>query len=196
MLETVCLKCINVAQPTRAKRTSVFSQVHETVTFQSKEKGLRRGVHGHTVICIMPVMNEPSAILREEKPPDSTFGCILRCLFMAVRLMRERYGGGGMDIIKAAAVSWRRTNSEGSLELRLSGMQIEKHFITSFFFPSAIFRLRDGTKYLIKPKKKKIKNTQHHVWGAGEEMPSLPDGTEGPSGVCVFAFYILGEVVV
>lgn len=77
MLETVCLKCINAAQPTRAKRTSVFSQFNTTVTFQWKEKGLRRGVHARAVICIMTVMNEPSASVREETPPHSTFGCIL-----------------------------------------------------------------------------------------------------------------------
>lgn len=77
MLETVCLKCINAAQPTRAKPTSVFSQVYTTVTFQWKEKELRRGVQCRTVICIMTVMNEPSASFREEKPPHSTFRCIL-----------------------------------------------------------------------------------------------------------------------
>ena len=77
MLQTVRLRCIDVAQPTRGKRTSVFSQVYETVIFQLKEKGLLCGVHGHTVICIMTVMNEPSESLREEKPQDSTLECIL-----------------------------------------------------------------------------------------------------------------------
>lgn len=141
-----CLNC---------KKRSVFGQI------PVREKGLQYCFHGHTVICIMTLMNNPSRTIWEKKPPNPPSDACWLCLFTTVRLMREQYGGGWMDTcytltVKIADISWRRTNSKSrpkSRRLRkLSGMQIQKHFITCFF--PAILCLRDWTKCLIKPKTK------------------------------------------
>lgn len=79
----------------RTKHTSVFGQLYET--FHSRGKGLQYCIHGHTVICIMTMMNNPSETIWEKKPPNSPSDVCWLCLFMVVRLMREQYGGGWMD---------------------------------------------------------------------------------------------------
>lgn len=78
---------------TKLPLVSFMEQWH----FIPEEKGLQYCIHGHTVICIMTMMNNPSGTIWEKRLPNSPSDACWLCLFMAVRLMREQYGGGWMD---------------------------------------------------------------------------------------------------
>ncbi len=60
-------------QNTQVFLVSFMKQWH----FILEEKGLQYCIHGHTVICIMTMMNNPSGTIWEKKPPNSPFRCML-----------------------------------------------------------------------------------------------------------------------